>query len=101
MPWGLVVQVPKDLGSGLLGNCNFSYALSVQSIKGLGSGYREKLLGMGLLTCTTVDVMRDLEHHIRGPNMGTRSVLSVTNTTSEQTLLYLKLGKDDQYHGGS
>lgn len=82
-------------GTGYLGNCNFSYALSVQSIKGLASGYREKLLEMGLLTCTAVNVMKGLEHHIMGPNLGTRSVLSVTNTTSEQTWLYLKLGKND------
>lgn len=80
----------KDLGSRLLGNYNFSYAPLVLSIKDPDSRYREKLLGMSMLTSTAVNVVRILEHYIRGPNTGARSVLFVTDTKSE--LHYLKLG---------
>lgn len=95
MPRELVGQEQKDLELGLPGKCNLFYAPSIRSIEGLGSSSRENPLGMGVLTCIAVDVMRDLEHHKREPSMRTRSVLSATNTKSEQTLLYLKLGKED------
>lgn len=47
------------------------------------SGFREMLLGTGVLTCTAVDVTRGFERHIREQRVRAKSVLCVSNTKSK------------------